>query len=265
MNWKEAIAVNEEIAETLEEAAEVTRSVTERDMGLVFFGSCVGTIGGIAIGYFLSKKKMEAKYEQILEEEAEELREHYRQKLRALELRTEKATLEEVVKDEGYRSYSDVKPSTENSAPDSEQPVVEVKVENVFHTTEPETPEWDQAEEEKNRDSAHPYVIHKDEYKANEKSYDQTTFAYYADDDVLANDDDKVVDIQSQEGLVPRNFVELFGHGSGDPNVVYIRCDEVAVEIEIVRNNGNYAEVVHGFLKHSDDGGRRRRRHFDDE
>jgi hypothetical protein len=206
-----------------------------------------------------------AKYEQILEEEAQELREHYRQKLAALDQRLEKASLEQVVKDEGYRSYSDPKPEEEADQPDPEQPVVKVENVNVFNTPQPETPEWDQEAEEAKRDSAHPYVIHKDEWKENEKGYDQTTFAYYADDDVLANDDDQVVNLQSQSGLVPDNFVELFGHGSGDPNVVYIRCDEVSVEIEIVRNNGNYAEVVHGFLKHSDDGGRRRRRHFDDE
>lgn len=256
--------MNEEIAETLEEAADVTRSITGRDMGLVFFGSCVGTTGGIAIGYFLAKSKLEAKYEKILETEAKELREHYRQKLVSLEAREEKASLEEVVKDEGYRSYSDVKPPEEKDKSDSPSPVVNV-TNNVFDTPQPELPEWDQEAEEEKRDSGHPYVISKDEYKANDKGYDQTTFAYYTDDDVLANDEDKVVNLQSQSGLIPDNFVELFGHGSGDPNVVYIRCDEVSVEIEIVRNDGNYAEVVHGFLKHSDEGGRRRRRHFDDE
>jgi len=46
--------------------------------------------------------------------------------------------------------------------------------------------------------------------------------------------------------------VEKFGHGSGDPNVVYIRNEQYTAEIELCRSPNSYAEEVHGF-KHSDE------------
>jgi hypothetical protein len=254
--------VTGEVADHLEEVAEVTRRISGRELSFIFSGGVVGLAGGLAVGYFLTKSKLETKYAQIAEEEIAEYREHYRRKTRAHEATSEKAELEAVVKDAGYIPYSDVAPA-EVPETDPEKPAVVETTVNVFTQPEPETPEWDQETEEKDRSSTQPYVIHKDEYKANEKEYDQKTLAYYADDDVLANDEDRP--IHTTEGLVPSDFAEKFGHGSGDPNVVYVRCDEVACEFEIIRNNGNFAEVVHGFLKHSEERGRRHKPRFDDD
>lgn len=261
--------VIEEVADHIEDVAEVTRSITGRDMGLVFFGSCVGTVGGIAIGYFLAKTKLEAKYEQEAKQDIADLREHFRQKLQAAE---PKPPIKQMVEDLGY-SRTEEKEEVEEDDSDKVEPVVEVT--NVFDNpdadvsdpeeSEPDAPEWDYTVEVKSRDSHHPYVIHVDEYKKHESGYDQVTYAYYEDDDVLANDRDGVVDTTQQDGLVPPDFATKFGHGSDDPNIVYVRCDEYAVEIEIVRNDGNYGEVVHGFLKHSDERGRRHKPHFDDD
>lgn len=250
----------EEVAEHIDEVADVTRSVTGRDMGLVFFGSCVGTVGGIAIGYFLAKSRLETKYAQIAEQEIEELREHYNRKAIALQ---EKPTVEKMVEDLGYTRSEEEEKEQEVEAGEIDE--AEPVVENVFDLPEPETPEWDYATEVKSRSSDHPYVIHVDEFRQNDKGYDQVTYAYYEDDDVLANDRDGVVDLTLQSGLVPPDFVNKFGHGSNDPNVVYIRCDEITVDIEIVRNEGNYGEVVHGFLKHSEERGRRPKPRFDDD
>jgi len=38
----------------------------------------------------------------------------------------------------------------------------------------------------------------------------------------------------------------LFGHGSNDPNVVYIRNPKLEAEYEILRDEGSYEEIVLG-------------------
>lgn len=255
--------VGEEVAESLEEMADVARRIDGHSTALVLLGAATGVAVGGAVGFIVAKSRLETKYEKLAQEEISQMREHYFEKVKALEASDEKAdTPETVVKAAGYTPYSEVEPADE-ADPEESAVVVESKTVNVFETAQPDTPEWDQAAEESERSSTHPYIIHKDEYKRNEKQYDQMTWTYYADDDVLANDDDKPV--HATDGYVPADFAEKFGHGSGDPNVVFVRNDELSIEFEIIRNEGNYAEVVHGFLQHSDNGGRRRRRHFDDE
>lgn len=253
--------VGEEVAESLEEMADVARRVDGRSVVLVLIGTGIGT----GIGFLLAKSRLETKYAQLAEEEISQFREHYRRKLQALEATVEKVnTPDEVVRDAGYTPYSEIEPAEDSAGPKEPAVIVEKDVvTNVFDTPEPKTPEWDQEAEERERSSTHPYIIHKDEYRDNQKQYDQMTWTYYSDDDVLANSDDKPVNVM--DSYVPADFAEKFGHGSGDPNVVYVRNDELAMEFEIIRNEGNFAEVVHGFLQHSDEWGKRRRRHFDDE
>lgn len=258
--------VGEEVAENLEEMAEVARRVDGRSVALVLLGTAAGAAIGGTVGFIVAKSKLETKYEKLAEEEISQMREHYFQKLQAAEAAEEKPSPAEVVKGAGYTPYSEIEPSSD-AGPKEPAVVVEkgtvTDVTNVFATPQPETPEWDQEAEESQRSSTHPYIIHKDEYKANEKEYDQMTWTYYSDDDVLANDVDRPVN--AVDGYVPVDFAEKFGHGSGDPNVVYVRNDELSIELEIIRNPGNFAEVVHGFLQHSASRARRHKPRFDDE
>ena len=109
-----------------------------------------------------------------------------------------------------------------------------------------------------------PYVIHKDEYFNNERDYEQITLTYFEGDDVLSDSNDTPID--DQDAMVCLGNLGKFGHGSGDPNVVYVRNVELELEIEIVHSDGLYSEEVHGIpddeLKHSD---RRKRRQRDDD
>jgi hypothetical protein len=87
-----------------------------------------------------------------------------------------------------------------------------------------------------------PYILHRDEFWGEEMNYDQSTLTYYVDDDILTSQDD--------EQPIPRYETVTgplrFGHGSGDPNVVYIRNDNHSAEYEVLRFEGSYTQEVLG-------------------
>lgn len=137
-------------------------------------------------------------------------------------------------------------------APDD---VVEGVTVNIFPTN---LPDWDYEAEQANRESGEPYVLHKDEFLEEESGFSQESLTYYAGDDILVDSADQPVPNYN------RVMGELrFGHGSGDPNVVYIRNENVRMEWEILRHEGQYAVEVLGLeieqkyeatdLKHSAD------------
>lgn len=101
--------------------------------------------------------------------------------------------------------------------------------------------EWDLEKEIKNRTSEAPYILHKDEFYSDELGYHQSTLTYYAGDNIMVD----------QENTPIYNFDQLtgplnFGHGSGDPNVVYVRNDKNKAEYEIIYDQGHYAVEVLG-------------------
>jgi hypothetical protein len=145
-----------------------------------------------------------------------------------------------------------------------EEENAEPEVKNVFdeHPVEVKD-DWDYATEVKNRVPHLPYIIHIDEFAQNEDDYEQITYTYYEEDQILADVRDVAVD--NLEQVVGFGNIK-FGHGSNDPSLVYVRNDKLHLDIEITRDEGSYGEQVHGIIKHSADERRRRPiRGFDDD
>lgn len=101
--------------------------------------------------------------------------------------------------------------------------------------------EWNYEEELKTRNSEEPYVIHKDEFFADEMGFTQSTLSYYSGDDILADEDDRPV-YNYDQIIGPLRF----GHGSGDPNVFHVRNEKRRAEYEILFNAGSYSVEVLG-------------------
>jgi hypothetical protein len=101
--------------------------------------------------------------------------------------------------------------------------------------------DWNYAREVRKRTPDDPYVIHKDEFYSDEKGYTQSTLVYYAGDNILCDEDDTPV-YNHDRVTGPL----LFGHGSGDPNVVHIRNDSRKSEYEILYDPGLYSQDVLG-------------------
>lgn len=115
----------------------------------------------------------------------------------------------------------------------------EVIMSNVFAGNDDD---WDHDAEVASRSETKPYILHKDEFFAEEKGYAQLTITYYAGDNMMADDkDEPVYNYEAVTGPLK------FGHGSGDTKVVYVRNDKNRAEYEIVRHEGTFAEEVMGF------------------
>lgn len=256
---KEVVAQGaEEVAEQATEFADAVRDVPNVRLKWGALGAAGGLVVGAAIGWKIAYKRLETKFEQIAEEEISAMRDHFRAR--------------ETAREDREVGLDELRAQAKRYAPTPDEPdrpvdlvtpeVPEPEQRNVFEDHDDELPadEWDAEREIASRVPGVPHIIHKDEY--GEVDFAEMTLTYYEGDDVLADAKDKVVD--DQDKIVGVGNLSKFGHGSEDPNVVYVRNDELGADIEIIRNNKTYAEEVHGFA-HSDLPPRRRRRSEQDE
>lgn len=119
-------------------------------------------------------------------------------------------------------------------------------------------PNWDYDKEIAARRPHIPYVIHRDEFFGQEMGYDQVQWTWYQGDETMA---DQVTDravyewnehLELIEGVF--NLTLLFGHGSGDPHLVYMRSEERNMEYEILLDPGKYSDTdVGSTIRHSED------------
>jgi hypothetical protein len=121
--------------------------------------------------------------------------------------------------------------------------VVEV-VESVKNIFDNPNEDWDHEQELSSRDPDQPYVIHADEYLADDMGWDsQQTVTWYEGDAILTDHKDRP--IHNGYELIG-DCVKRFGHGSGDPNIVFVRNEKLQAEYEVIRDVGSYEEVVLG-------------------
>lgn len=248
-----------------------------------------GLLLGGALGYFITRRILEKKYHDKVEQEVAEMQDYYKGKVVALDSAVRKTNLEDLVREKGYITESTEPPmaitpptavvEAAEAAKDEEPlmvvpaeavedipPPVDEEVRNVFKDRDKLAPPedgWDYHRELRNRSPIRPYVIHIDE-KNERDTYAESTLTYYEEDDVLCDEKDDIIDSADRDRLIGEKNLEKFGHGSGDPSIVYIRNDALGIVYEVVLSPNSYAEEVHG-LKHSDEPRRRQRYIFDDE
>jgi hypothetical protein len=240
----EAVAeVAESVAGDALTVAEVSRSLSGRDFGIGFvFG---GIVSGVTTFWYL-RRRLEAKYNKIAEDEIAEMRDHYRSKQAVA---SEKPKLDKIVEERGYVPPERGGLNVSINDPQTMGPVVfeendEIETRNVFeHVRE----DWDYEAEVASRVPDRPYIIHQDEFS--ERDYTGVTLTYYENDGILIDEDKKPID--NKERLVGKDALNRFGHGADNPNIVYVRNEVLSIDIEIVKSEGSYTEEVHGF-KHED-------------
>lgn len=241
-----------EAAEAVEEVAEeIVKVVGMVDRRLAIIAIGLTAAVSTAVGYYIADRRLRKKYTEVAEAEIEEMRVHFRKRLVARETKPEISSLGKTVEELGYAPT----PPEERGPGDlnTAEGVEDRTERNVFDTAKVED-NWDYAAEKLKRDPGRPYVIHVDE--RGESGYEEITLTYYAGDDVLCDNDDKVVD--DKDRVVGEVHLDMFGHGSKDAAIVYVRNEYLNLDIEVVRSEQTYAEEVHG-IKHADDPRRRDR------
>lgn len=261
-----------EVAQQAEGVEQFVRSMNQVKMQYGLLGFAIGTaVGGVA-AFAIAYRRAEMKYSKFSEEEISEMKEHYQEKVRALEQTSSKGNLEEIVAERGYSVPDDSKPpmavapptpvveaaaeATEESKeellrvrPPEATVVKESEVRNVFKDADEDakvTDSWNYTKELQRRSPEIPYVIHYDE-RGEFDDYTEVTWTYFEGDDVLCREDDSIVDPDQRDMLVGEKNLSRFGHGSNDPSVVYVRNDKLEMMIELVRSTQEYGEEVHGF------------------
>ena len=236
-----------------------------------------GIVIGVSVGFLIAKKRLEKKYAKHAEEEIQAVRDIYYEKAVKLEeskgafrVVDEKKTVSEIMEERGYahptaedQRYTDAEQAAIDAAneaaaraeraEEAAEEAAEVVKRNIFHAGPID--EWDWEVEKTIREEGHdevPYVLHRDEYFENEQGWDQLTLTYFEGDDVLADDHDVPVD--DQDAMVGLGNLAKFGHGSGDPNTVYVRNPELHLEIEIIHSDGRFSEQRRGIPTRNEKG-----------
>lgn len=246
---------------------------------------------GGAIGYLVAKKQLETSYAELSTREIAEARSYFAAQLKADEFETpEKAVAAlvedpeaETEKDERYtstiaeyegttvnvvgpgKSVINVGETVPKDEPD-EEVEEEIIERNVFFNGEPiDEYVWDMAEELEHRKGVVCYVITEDEFSSNDLEYETTTLTYYAADDILIDEDERIIDDVS---VIGAENLKRFGHGTDDKDIVFIANDAHHLIYEILRSHRSYKEDVLGLgedeISHSDVPMRRRSRELQD-
>lgn len=91
-------------------------------------------------------------------------------------------------------------------------------------------------------DPSRPYVISVDEFMEDEPEHDKVTLTYYEADDILADDNGKV--LRSLDKVIGDQAILHFGERSSDSDLVYVRNEWLASDYEVTRDPRSYQEVV---------------------
>lgn len=207
--------------------------------GLVSFGLGVGA--GYLLKSYLSRDKAEKL--ESLEEEVTQLHFQFQETKEEVQSMagTTVAVLAEL-KNEGKSIIDKVAEDMHRANAMENHPANGGNREDAVNIFREDQDHWDYEEEERNRqDPTKPYIIHVDEFFANEKGYIQSTLQYYQGDNILCDEQD--VPVYNPEKIVGK--LE-FGHGSNDPNVVYVRNEKLEVEWEILLDHGHFQTEVLG-------------------
>lgn len=207
------------------------------------------SLGGF-LGYTLAKRNLEKKYDQMLEEEIEKTAEHVASMMKETERKVDKPeadsrqqtrvnpkkSLEELKVELGY-----------DDAIKEDKPSVLINGRKLADSIVQETV-----------DTSRPYIISEDDFNENVDDYEQLSLSYYTEDDVLADEHDEAV--EAVDSVVGSENLKSFGRNSRDPNVIFVKNDDVETLFEIVQIRGSYVKLVLGFDE--DDSGSARLRKF---
>lgn len=215
----------------------------------------IGLCVGFGTGYFLGKRQQKMQHElpqqlsfefdvhdfpkdeSEYENEPEELLEIPKALPHGFVISEEEYESIQTMRDQAYSQREELAEQLEEAMTHGPE---EPEITTIFADEEED---WDYDVEVTNRNEKRglPYVIHRDEFWSEEMDYLQSTLYYYEGDDILVDDDNAPV--YNHKDIVG----ELkFGHGSKDPNIVFVRNDRLRAEYEIVRHTGSYSREILG-------------------
>lgn len=238
-----------------------------------------GLLIGGAVGFFVSKKILEAYYIEITESAIQEVKDHYRiiRKDGDLSDPLNSVTVD-ITEDDSDVNDEDI---SEDSVPEKQgfrNKLAEDRVEyNLFSKPHPEqvrTEEEVKIDEDfvdeydpiRDRDTTVPYIITFNEfmqYESDGNFQESSTVTYFEGDDTLMDDAEHI--IPDPDSVINVKNLAFFGVGSEDPSIVYVRNEKIGIDFEIVKDERDYAEVVLGIRTNDDEPRKGVRKNRDDD
>lgn len=190
--------------------------------------SAVIFIAGVTCGAAVAWATTKQKYEQILEEEIESVKETYKNRQKLIVTETEQVEEETVVEEESVVQITEEDKKEYNSIIENNGYVNYTKYMNGEEKEKEEIIENDSADI--------PYVIDPEQF--GEDGYDTQTLTYYADGVLVDDLDDLVEDPDTVVGAENLKVFEEFGATS-----VLVRNEVFKVDYEIVKDDWNYSDL----------------------
>lgn len=225
-----------------------------------------GVVAGAAVTYFVVNTRLKKKYVAIAEEEIASVKAAHRKFDPQFDFAN--ATMEEHAEETQKRAaYLETLDKLQYAASDAYEPEEKVDHYNYEGVIGVDTPEdfealgkhdqgyWPAPGEDLNdqlenrlpeQDKTKPYVITVEQFMEDEPDFDKLTFTYYEGDDTLLDERDSIV--PEIDKVIGEYSLTRFGKESGDKHIVYVRSTRIDTDFEIIKNEGEYAEVILGLV-----------------
>lgn len=141
----------EVVAEQFTNVAKVSRRVSGRDVSLVLLGLGVGAVAGGYVGFRIAEKRMRVKFDELLEEETVQVREHYHQKLMAHDAESQKPALSDLATFSQQQKTAEELPEELGYVPPSASATLSGKTPAQIMRDAPETEQMREVREEGER------------------------------------------------------------------------------------------------------------------
>ena len=197
---------------------------------------------GALIGSLVAWKLTKTKYEKIMIEEEQSLREYYNKKVKVIEdTATDLHDSYQRREDELRKNLEEKNDKEQETAQDTNEVDNKVFFDRYTeilkgYTSSPEEQRLNENTNENTNDK--PYVVSPGEF-GDADDYDIITLNYYADGVVADDWNDPIEDIGATIG---EDFASHYGEYEED--VVYVRNDRLKVEYEILRSNQRYEDMA---------------------
>ncbi len=211
----------------------------------------VSFAAGVGVGFLISRRALDHRIEEgirrvqdAVDHDAAKRHDAMRKLAQKSIRRVEVVEPWSELQEEAERSLRDYRggPRTlKATLPAKEEEIVEQLEELAVDTVSVWFDDWNVDEELAERTVDAPYILHLNEYVNNEKGYHQQQLRWYTEDSTLV-DENNVVVHRPEQILGHLNF----GHGSKDPDTVYIRNDKRRGEYEVVRIEGSFMQMIMG-------------------
>lgn len=210
------------------------------------FRNLLCVAGGVALGYYLAHVRLEKKYLDLVDREAEESKQYYREKYQRETAENAEMVVEAA---EAMTTYMAADQTTEPKVVSEKKSLIKTPPRmNYNHvSTPPKVTEASEETETSEEEVLEIDIISKTDFFEDQFSYKQIMLTYWAGDDILSNEKEEPILGAARNVAVGEEALAKLKAGPtamNGENVLFVRNRTGKWEFEITRDEQKYEEVV---------------------